>query len=72
MDIASAKEVLSDEKMRRQFDQGEDPLDVGDVIGYLPPVTCLLNALALFFSRALISDPLLSMLPGGAPLKSNH
>jgi len=27
MDIAAAKEVLSDEKMRRQFDQGEDPLD---------------------------------------------
>jgi len=27
MDIASAKEVLTDEKMRRQFDDGEDPLD---------------------------------------------
>ena len=27
MDVASAKEVLSDEKMRRQFDDGEDPLD---------------------------------------------
>ncbi len=27
MDIASAKEVLTDEKMRRLFDDGEDPLD---------------------------------------------
>jgi DnaJ homolog subfamily C member 3 len=27
MDIAAAKEVLTDEKMKRQFDQGEDPLD---------------------------------------------
>jgi DnaJ family protein C protein 3 len=27
MDVASAYEVLSDDKMRRQFDQGEDPLD---------------------------------------------
>lgn len=27
MDIASAKEVLSDPKMRQQFDNGEDPLD---------------------------------------------
>merc|ERR1719219_2505182 len=27
MDIAAAKEVLSDEEMRQKFDQGEDPLD---------------------------------------------
>jgi len=27
MDIAAAKEVLTDEEMRQKFDQGEDPLD---------------------------------------------
>jgi DnaJ family protein C protein 3 len=27
MDIASAKEVLTDPEKRRQFDNGEDPLD---------------------------------------------
>ena len=27
MDIAAAKEVLSDEEMRQKFNQGEDPLD---------------------------------------------
>lgn len=27
MDIAAAKEVLSDDEMRQKFDQGEDPLD---------------------------------------------
>jgi DnaJ family protein C protein 3 len=27
MDIAAANEVLTDEKMRKQFDQGDDPLD---------------------------------------------
>lgn len=27
MDIAAAKEVLSDEEMRQKYDQGEDPLD---------------------------------------------
>ncbi len=27
MDIASAKEVLSDPEKRKQFDSGEDPLD---------------------------------------------
>merc|ERR1712037_815958 len=27
MDIAAAKEVLSDTEMRQKFDQGEDPLD---------------------------------------------
>ena len=27
MDIAAAKEVLSDEEMRQKFDRGEDPLD---------------------------------------------
>merc|ERR1712115_206407 len=27
MDIAAAKEVLTDEEMRQKYDQGEDPLD---------------------------------------------
>merc|ERR1719278_2287545 len=27
MDIAAAKEVLSDDEMRQKFDRGEDPLD---------------------------------------------
>ena len=27
MDIAAAKEVLSDAEMRQKFDNGEDPLD---------------------------------------------
>ena len=30
MDIAAAKEVLSDEEMRQKFDRGEDPLDPED------------------------------------------
>ena len=36
MDIASAKEVLSDEEKRQKFDNGEDPLDPESSQGYNP------------------------------------
>lgn len=37
IDIAAAKEVLTDEEKRRQFDNGEDPLDPESGKGGMPP-----------------------------------
>lgn len=36
MDIAAAKEVLSDEEKRQKFDSGEDPLDPESSQGFNP------------------------------------